>query len=359
MHNYPLSELQGKILVVDDQVDNHRLLSRILTKQGYDVRKAINGKMALIGVQTDPPDLILLDIRMPHMDGYEVCEQLKASAQTKEIPIIFLSALSEAWDKVQAFRIGGVDYISKPFHPEEVLARVENQLTIRRLQQQLQEKNTGLCPEQDESESLLINTQPEVIAQQFQPDTSLIAEQYEQVTILFADIVNFTSLTDRMSPQALVNLLSQIFSTFDQLTQKHGVEKIKTIGNAYMVVGGLPRLRSDHVEVMADMALELQQAITQFRVNEEKPLIMRIGINTGSVVAGVIDTTKFIYDLWGDAVSVASRMESSGEPGCIQVTAATYDFLKDKYLLEKRGAIMVKGKGEMTTYWLKSKLSGR
>ncbi|NET62853.1 MAG: adenylate/guanylate cyclase domain-containing protein, partial [Symploca sp. SIO2E6] len=151
----------------------------------------------------------------------------------------------------------------------------------------------------------------------------------------------------------------QIFSIFDELTQKHGVEKIKTIGDAYMVVSGLPRVRADHAEAMADMALDLQQAITKFRVNEEQPFQMRIGINTGSVVAGVIGTRKFIYDLWGNAVNVASRMESSGKPGCIQVTAATYDFLKDKYLLEKRGAIMVKGKGEMTTYWLKGKLGVR
>ncbi|NET61428.1 MAG: response regulator, partial [Symploca sp. SIO2E6] len=248
MNSYPLSELKGKILVVDDQLNNHHLLSSILTEQGYEVRKAINGKMALMGVQTDPPDLILLDIKMPEMDGYQVCEQLKASAQTKEIPVIFLSALNEAWDKVRAFRIGGVDYISKPFHPEEVLARVENHLTIRRLQQQLQEQNARLRQEQDKSESLLLNILPEAIAQKLKQNACPIAEQFDQATILFADIVGFTPLAEEMSPQKLVNLLNQIFSIFDELTQKHGVEKIKTIGDAYMVVSGLPRVRADHAE---------------------------------------------------------------------------------------------------------------
>ncbi|NEQ69432.1 MAG: response regulator [Symploca sp. SIO2D2] len=355
MNSDPLSELKGKILVVDDQINNHRLLSTILAKQGYEVRKALNGKMALIGVQADPPDLILLDIRMPEMDGYEVCEQLKASEQTKEIPVIFLSALDEALDKVQAFSVGGVDYISKPFHPEEILARVENHLTIGRLQKQLQEQNARLQQEQEKSERLLLNILPEAIAQQLKQDTSAIAEQFDEATIMFADIVGFTPLADGMSPQKLVNLLNQIFSTFDELTQKHGLEKIKTIGDAYMVVGGLPKVRLDHAEAIADMALDLQQAITQFGVNQQQPFQMRIGINTGSVVAGVIGKKKFSYDLWGDAVNVASRMESSGVPGYIQVTAVTYEYLKDKYLLEKRGAIMVKGKGEMTTYWLKSK----
>ncbi|NES19131.1 MAG: response regulator [Symploca sp. SIO3E6] len=358
MNSDPLPELKGKILVVDDQLNNHRLLSTILTKQGYEVRKALNGKMALIGVQADPPDLILLDIRMPEIDGYEVCEQLKASEQTKEIPIIFLSALNETLDKVKAFSVGGVDYISKPFHPEEVLARVENHLTIGRLQKQLQEQNARLHQEQEKSERLLLNILPEAIAQQLKQDTSPIAEQFDEATVMFADIVGFTPLADGMSPHELVNLLNQIFSTFDELTQKHSLEKIKTIGDAYMVVGGLPRLRLDHAEAIADMALDLQQVITKFGVNQKQPFQMRIGINTGSVVAGVIGKKKFSYDLWGDAVNVASRMESSGVPGYIQVTAATYECLKGKYLLEKRGAIMVKGKGEMTTYWLKGTKKG-
>jgi class 3 adenylate cyclase len=149
-----------------------------------------------------------------------------------------------------------------------------------------------------------------------------------------------------------VNLLNQIFSDFDQLAHRYGLEKIKTIGDAYMVVGGLPMPMVNHAEAIAQMALDMQQSVTRFQTDNGEPFQIRIGINTGSVVAGVIGRKKFIYDLWGDAVNVASRMESSGVPGRIQVTAATYERLKDKYLFEERGATFVKGKGDMMTYWL-------
>ncbi|HAG85719.1 MAG TPA: adenylate/guanylate cyclase domain-containing protein, partial [Cyanobacteria bacterium UBA12227] len=171
----------------------------------------------------------------------------------------------------------------------------------------------------------------------------------------FADIVGFTPLSTRMPPKQLVNLLGAIISAFDQLSEQHGLEKIKTIGDAYMVAGGLPLPRADHAEAIANMALDMQQIITQFRTDKGEPFQIRIGINTGSVVAGVIGMKKFIYDLWGDTVNVASRMESQGIAGGIQVTAATYERLQNKYILEKRGAIFVKGKGEMVTYWLTGK----
>lgn len=180
----------------------------------------------------------------------------------------------------------------------------------------------------------------------------VIAEYFENVTILFADIVGFTPLSSRLSPIKLVNLLNQIFSCFDQLAQHHGLEKIKTIGDAYMVASGLPLPRADHAQAIAEMALDMQQAITQFTTDTDEPFQMRIGIHTGAVVAGVIGMNKFVYDLWGDTVNVASRMESQGLAGSIQVTQATYDQLHGQYRLEKRGVIEVKGKGKMMTYWL-------
>ena len=206
--------------------------------------------------------------------------------------------------------------------------------------------------EQEKSEQLLLNILPELIAERLKQDQSAIAEHFDDVTILFADIVGFTPLSARLQPIELVNLLNQMFSTFDQLAERHGVEKIKTIGDAYMVVGGLPQPSADHADAIAQMALGMQQAMTQFQAEHSESLQIRIGINTGSVVAGVIGIRKFIYDLWGDAVNVASRMESSGEPGKIQVTEATYQRLQDKFQFQERGAIAVKGRGEMKTYWL-------
>ncbi|HEY9862573.1 MAG TPA: adenylate/guanylate cyclase domain-containing protein [Candidatus Obscuribacterales bacterium] len=623
------NQFKADILIVDDNVDNIRFLSDFLIQQGYQVRKAINGNVALMAARTVIPDLILLDINMPQITGYEVCKILKSDPKTSSVPVIFLSAGDDVKDKVQAFEVGGIDYITKPFQIEEVLIRVQTQLKLQVLQKTLKTKNQALekseaevnalfkamkesivvfnadgyylkvvtpntqllynpeqerigktihdilpqkqadillggiktaletqetieveyslilenkktdlsvnispissdsvltvmrdisdrkrreealklivegtasktgddffrscvqhlaeilgvrytfvtectnpqktrvrtlafwlhrsfvdnieydlkgtpcheviengeyccypdnivnrfpedqdlvelkarsyagiplidssenvighiavldtnCMQDDQtrelvlkvfaaragaelerkntdkalqesrerSEKLLLNILPPSIAERLKYDSSSIAEKFDEVTILFADIVGFTPLSNRIEPDELVERLNQVFSVFDQLTEKHGLEKIKTIGDAYMVVGGLPLAKPDHAEAVAQIALDMQRAIANFQTQYNEPLQIRIGINSGSVIAGVIGVKKFIYDLWGDAVNVASRMESSGLPGKIQVTEATYERLKNSYILEKRGQIEVKGKGEMTTYWL-------
>ncbi|MEW6495174.1 MAG: transporter substrate-binding protein, partial [Cyanobacteriota bacterium] len=211
--------------------------------------------------------------------------------------------------------------------------------------------------QQECSEQLLLNILPSPIAARLKLAESTIADSFASVTVLFADLVNFTEFSSQIPATQLVELLNKIFSKFDQLAQKHGLEKIKTIGDAYMVVGGLPESRADHAEAIAEMALAMQREITRFVSIDGEPFRLRIGINTGPVVAGVIGTQKFAYDLWGDTVNVASRMESQGVAGRIQVTATTYELLKDKYLFEQRGTTHVKGKGEMITYWLIEKKS--
>lgn len=206
--------------------------------------------------------------------------------------------------------------------------------------------------EREKAEKLLLNILPEVIADRLKKDPHTIADNFAEATVLFADIVGFTKMAAHTSPVELVNLLNQIFSAFDRLVEQHGLEKIKTIGDAYMVVGGLPIPRPDHAEAMAEMALDMLREIEYFNQKNQVNFNMRIGINTGPVVAGVIGIKKFIYDLWGDTVNIASRMESHGLPGCIQVTEATYKCLKEKYEFQERGVIQIKGKGEMTTYLL-------
>jgi PAS domain S-box-containing protein len=204
----------------------------------------------------------------------------------------------------------------------------------------------------EQSEQLLLNILPKPIAEQLKGHSSIIAESYDAVSVLFADIVGFTEFSARTSPKELVKILNLIFSKFDQLADRHDLEKIKTIGDAYMVVAGLPLPRPDHAIAIAQMALDMQAEMV--RVGEEtgETFKLRIGINSGPVVAGVIGIKKFCYDLWGDTVNIASRMESQGVDGAIQVTAATYELLRDKYLFEERGVIFVKGKGDMTAYLL-------
>ena len=172
------------------------------------------------------------------------------------------------------------------------------------------------------------------------------------MTILFADIVEFTRMSARMSPEAVVAMLNEVFSAFDRLTEKHRLEKIKTIGDAYMVVGGLPEPRPDHLRAVAELALDMRQAVEHLPPRGGERLRIRIGMHTGPVVAGVIGRNKFAYDLWGDAVNTAARMESSGIPGHVQVTGEVYAGLRHQYVLEERGTLAIKGKGEMKTYFL-------
>lgn len=490
------SDKKGVILIVDDNPDNVELLFFFLSDSNFVVEVASDGKSAIQKIEASPPDLILLDVMMPGIDGFETCRRLKANESTRDIPVIFMTALSETVDKVTGFSVGAVDYITKPVQEEVLKARINTHLTIRKLNRSLVEQNQRLQQEirerqqkeaelrlsnqaiaassngiviadarqpdlpityvnpafehltgyeaqevigrncrflqgkdrdqpalhdlreavragkgctvvlsnyrkdgtrfwneltispiydvdgevthfvgiqtditerkqaqealhdqQEQTENLLLNILPKPIAEQLKREPSTIADSFEEVSVLFADLVGFTEFSSHRSAKELVEFLNVIFSKFDELVEKHGLEKIKTIGDAYMVVAGLPMPRPDHAEAIAQMALDMQQALTEVNTETGETFRMRIGINSGSAVAGVIGLRKFSYDLWGDTVNTASRMESLGIPGEIQVTTETYERLRDKYLFEERGIIPVKGKGEMTTYLLKGRKS--
>ncbi|MFP4220627.1 MAG: adenylate/guanylate cyclase domain-containing protein [Phormidium sp.] len=485
------------LLLVDDRVENLDLLSRLLLRKGYQTHRVTEGKRVVGVAQRLDPDLILLDVNMPEIDGFEVCRRLKAEPETAGIPVIFVSALDNVLDKVKAFASGGVDYITKPFQLAEVVARIENQLKLKRLQEQLEAQNArlqaeirdriqaedslrqqeqylrlildnipqqvfwkdpnlvflgcnqnwanaaylespdevvgktdydmfgdteiaekfreqdrriietntpqlhiiakkqkldaegrpvwldinklpihdahgnvigvlgvleditkrklaeeALKAEKQKSEHLLLNILPQAIVDRLKQLESAIADRFDDTTVMFADIVGFTALSSQISPIEVVDILNQIFSVFDRLADKHGLEKIKTIGDAYMVAGGLPIPRSDSPKAVANMALDMLEAMADFQPAGNSPLEIRIGVNTGPVVAGVIGIKKFIYDLWGDTVNVASRMESTGLPGRIHVSETTYLRLQNHFEFEERGLIPIKGKGTMKTYWL-------
>ena len=209
--------------------------------------------------------------------------------------------------------------------------------------------------ERQRAETLLLNILPGDIAERLKRDQSSIADGFASVTVLFADIAGFTPLAGKLTPPQLVAMLNEVFSAFDAMVERHGLEKIKTIGDAYMAAAGLPRPRPDHAAAVADMALEMVATIAKLKTPDGTQLAMRIGVNSGPVVAGVIGKKKFIYDLWGDTVNTAARMESHGEPGQVQVTQSTYELLRDDFELEHRGNVYVKGKGDMPTYWLRSR----
>jgi len=226
-------------------------------------------------------------------------------------------------------------------------------VVMRYFQSQRDKVLDALTLEQERSEQLLLSILPKSIAERLKVSDEHIAEQHDAATIMFADLVDFTGTSSGMSPTELVNLLNQVFSRFDELAETHGLEKIKTIGDAYMVVGGVPNARPDHALAVAAMALDMQKALAEVSRDLGVPLSMRIGMNSGPIIAGVIGHSKFSYDLWGDTVNLASRMEQSAAPDTIQVTQATHDLLKDAYIFESRGLLCVKGKGDLPAYILK------
>jgi class 3 adenylate cyclase/PAS domain-containing protein len=247
---------------------------------------------------------------------------------------------------------------STPTHVRGVQGRLwlMDDITSRWLAQQARrEAEEALHAEKEKTERLLLNMLPQSVARKLKQGARTLAEAYPEATILFADLVDFTQLASRVSPKELVYLLNELFSAFDQLTEKHGLEKIKTIGDAYMVAGGLPVPTPDHAEAIAEMALDMMRFVEGFNARRHTTLSLRTGIHTGPVVAGVIGTKKFNYDLWGDTVNTASRMESHGLPGHIHVTQATYERLRGKYVFTGRGRIPIKGKGEMDTWLLEGR----
>jgi len=324
--------------VVDDTPANLQALAATLKAKGYQISVATNGRQALEVVERVRPDLILLDVVMPEMDGFETCQRLKASPATSAIPVIFLTARTETADIVKGFELGAVDYVPKPFNAHELLARVNTHLTMDRLHR--------------ENERLLLSILPASIATRLKSGDAGIADHFPEASVLFADLVNFTTLSGGMSPKPLVSLLDDLFTQFDSLARRHQVEKIKTIGDCYMAVCGVPEQRADHATALADMALELVECVQQFNVGRGTALQIRIGLGTGPVVAGVIGRSKFIYDLWGDTVNTASRMESTGLPNRVQVTERLQQALAAQFDLEPRGEIEVKGKGRLRTWLL-------
>ncbi|WP_348251863.1 adenylate/guanylate cyclase domain-containing protein [Leptolyngbya sp. FACHB-1515] len=491
---------QGKIFVVDDTPENLRLISSALAKQGYDVRSAISGAMALSSVRSIMPDLILLDVRMPGLDGYEVCSQLKADALTQEIPVIFISAIDDVFDKVKAFKVGAVDFITKPFQIEEVCARVEHQLSIGRLRQRLEVQNLRLqremqdrdraqkAREQAESryrsmienavvgifqtspqgrylcanpalaqmygyespdelisqlndverqlyveperrsqfinafrqqdfitdfhsqvyrkdnsiiwisevvravrdengilqhyegivkditaakhleaerkqaeeardraeatlrqerqaaEQLLLKLLPRAIAsfrcgshqqafsslQTQPPRGEALASEFEQATVLQADIVNFSSFAAQTSATEAIERLNQIFSTFDRLVAARRLKTVKTMGDAYLVVGGVPTPREDHLQSIADLAIAMRQCAA------EADFQLRVGIATGAVIAGVIRGQQSSDDLWGETVQTAKSLEVNAKPNQILVSEAAFEKLQDQYEFDRQ-----------------------
>lgn len=354
-------EHDARILIVDDQPANLDLLEAFLSDAGYRHLTLTKDPRETLGLLcATAPDLLVLDLHMPHMDGYEVMEKIRRAVPPEDAaPILVLTADATAETRRKALGAGARDFLTKPLDEVETLLRIRNMLEARALHLELRARNIALertvaqlAAERETSERLLLNVLPRTIAERLKVRSATIADSFESVTVLFADIVNFSRFSEHLPAEQLVSWLNEVFSVFDDLVETFQLEKIKTIGDAYMLAGGLPEPREDHAEAVADLALCLQQEMSRRRTPAGDPLQLRIGIHTGRVAAGVIGRRKFAYDLWGDTVNTASRMQTHGVEGGIHVSAATYERLRGRFRFENRGEIPVKSKGTLRTYLL-------
>lgn len=343
---------RGLILVADDDPGNRDLVVRRLHAQGFEVEAVENGTMALGRLRERAFDLLLLDVIMPGPDGDEILAVIKGDAGLRSMPVIMLSALDEMDSVVRCILAGAEDYLAKPVNTVLLRARIEACLEKSRLRRQEERHLEALEVERQKSEALLLNILPAAIAHRLKRGETTIVDSLPEVTVLFADLVGFTEMSARTPSVEIVRLLDDIFSQFDELAKAQGLEKIKTIGDAYMVVGGLPTPRPDHAVAVAEVALDMVDCIERRFANHPDRIRIRLGIDSGPVIAGIIGRSKFSYDLWGDAVNLASRMESLSEPGRIQVTAAFRRKVGDRYHFESRGDIEVKGRGEVPAWFL-------
>jgi class 3 adenylate cyclase len=346
----------SRILVVDDVEANRELLARRLSRDGHVVAKADGGRPALEALASADFDLVLLDVMMPDMDGFEVLTRLKSDPAVRHLPVIMISALDEIDSIVRCIQAGAEDYLPKPFDPVLLNARIGASLERKWLRDREQAFTQQLQAEKSKSDALLLNILPATIVERMRQGEVAIADRFPETTILFSDLVGFTSLAGRSSPSQIIELLNQLFSAFDALAKDLGLEKIKTIGDSYMVAGGLPEQQANHALAVADMALGMIEAVNDIGTKFGEPLEARIGIHSGDVVAGVIGQHRFIYDVWGDTVNTASRLESSGLPNRIQISEATYAHVRHAFHCELRGEVAIRGKGTMLTYFLGPRL---
>ena len=358
-HNQ-LSIEKMRVLVVDDSRTLRKVLVRELRQIGpMQIEEASDGLEALEILQARTFDLVLLDMEMPELDGLGVLTALKESGQLSGLPVIVISSAEEIDKTVKCIEMGAEDYLPKTFNPILLRARIISSFEKKRFRdlekdylEQLQKEKELLQMEQMKSERLILNILPKPIAERLKKNEKNISSSYEDVTILFSDIVGFTQMSSLLTPSDLVALLNDLFTRFDKRAELLGLEKIKTIGDAYMAAGGVPVPRADHADIVADMALGMLEDLAEFNRDNQMSLQMRIGLNSGPVVAGIIGFTKFSYDLWGSTVNVASRMESSSVIGKIQISPSTAKALSGRFDLQGREVIEVKGIGKVLTHFL-------
>nr|WP_184805060.1 adenylate/guanylate cyclase domain-containing protein [Rhizobium leucaenae] len=346
-----VTERAGRILIVDDTASNRDLLSRRLRRDGHTVVAASSGDEALCIFDQQEFDLVLADVLMPDMNGIELLSQLKANRHFREIPVVMISGLKDDDAVARCIEAGAEDYLRKPINPVLLKARIAACIERRHWRTREKQYLAQIEFEKERANTLLHAVLPKQVVKRLADGEEVIADRIDMVTIIFADIVNFTEFAARTPAAALVRRLGDLFSRFDALADQYGIEKIKTIGDAYMAASGLPDSREDHAVAGVAFAKALLAEMSG-GIADGPVLTLRIGIHSGPVIAGLIGRKRFVYDVWGHTVNVASRMESCGVPGQIQISQTTFDAIGEGRMPARRQSMNIRGIGRCTTYLL-------
>ena len=356
----PAASYNGRVLVVEDNDLSRDLLSRRLERDGYTVTEAENGLKALELLAHESFDVMLLDVIMPEINGVEVLRRLQSSACLQDLPVIMLSAMDEVQQAVQCIELGAQDYLTKPFNPVLLRARMNACMEKQRLraeERRVSERLRTALREVEEqrqlAESLLRNILPARISEELRRSGHVNPKYFDDVTIVFTDFVGFSISTESMAADEMVEMLHEYFTAFDRVVKAYGMEKLKTIGDSYMFLGGMPPRTSSHAVDAVLACLELLHIVEGFRKRFPDAWQVRVGMHTGPVIAGVVGVDKFAFDVWGETVNYSSRMESSGEPGRINLSERAYSRVKDFFECEPRGKIMTKEQRAVDMYFVK------
>jgi adenylate cyclase len=341
-----------RILIVEDEKIIGLDIKNTIERIGYEVINIVKSGESAIDLTGElKPDLVMMDIMLS--GGISGIDAAEAIRRKFDIPVIYLTGLTdeETFHKAKITQPFG--YLPKPFDQKGLHSAIEMGLYKHKIESLLKKKTLELEEEKKKTDNLLMNILPAEIVKELKTNGSVKPRLFEAITIMFANFHDFVNLIQRHEPVKVVNQLNEIYHKFDIIVEQAGLEKLKTIGNTYMIGAGLPKESDDHAIKITEVAINISEYIHRLNLKNKPEWKLRIGINSGQVVAGVVGMHKFTYDVWGDTVNIASRMESSCEPGKINISRSTYELIKDFYDCEYRGQLDVKGMGEIDMFFVK------
>lgn len=338
--------MKPQILIADDDPVSQSILMDLVVRQGYKVIVTDNGQSAWNLLHAEPRvQLAFIDWMMPGMDGLELCAKIKAEIRDRYVYSIMITAKSEKEDLIKGLEAGADEFISKPVHEGELISRLRAGERVLNYEQRLRH-------EMRRSDELLANILPPRIASRLKSGEQFIADFFPSASVLFLDIVGFTQWCLRMDAITMIKQLNALFELFDEEIAKHGLEKIKSVGDAYLVAAGLPNPQPNHAAAIAKLALAIQSRVSQLNEQRLHPWCIRTGITSGPVVAGVVGQNRFIYDVWGDTVNNASRLENAAAQNEILISESTMQLLDGGFHCEPLGSIQLKGIGQQNVWKL-------